>query len=81
MEGNAVPRSADDKTHRYQHVSAFSYLRDNLLVHTLRFTTDRELQKSGSPLHALVWTISRLGHVRAIAQEHQFLHRSGRHFQ
>jgi hypothetical protein len=70
MEGKAALRSKDDKTHRYQYVSAFSYLRNNLLVHTHRFTPDRELQKSGSPLHALVWTISRLGHVRAVAQEH-----------
>src|SRR5205085_1418277 len=81
METHARSASAEDQTHRHQCVSVFPYPRDNLLVHTAGFTANRELQRPDSSIHALVWTVSRLGHVRAVTQEHQFLSRSGRDFQ
>src|SRR5690242_2912792 len=81
MESARPFASAADKIHRHQRVSAFPYPCDNLLVRTFRFTANRKLQRPGPPLHALVRAVSRLGYVRAVAQEHQLPPRSRGHLQ
>jgi hypothetical protein len=78
MESDPLLAPAKDKTHRDQCLFALQYPCHNILVHTVKFTPNRKFQGPSPPIHGLVWAVSNLGHVRALAQEHQLLRRSGR---